>query len=447
SFYVSLADGSPWAVRDIDVYFSNTQYLRDACAQGSRINVTPQLVNNCGVISDTMNWVRLQWDYVAIVGEQYFIIGNFNNDANTTKAPASGSGFGNYFAYYFIDDVSIVENACCYAEVPPRNVCISDAPFNLVATPGVGCATPVAGTWSGTGITDATNGTFSPAAAGPGTHTITFTATCGYVVTTNVVVSPCALEVCVESNGSLTVSGGADPYTWSTFQPGGTVQITNQAQCTACGYTWQSFINQCMNGIMPATSCTTTDTWNDFATGTNIPGPSSFPIRVTDGGGAFITINDISSLNSCGNDPCATTTISINVTPTHATCSANGSAVASASGGTSPYTYSWNTTPAQTTANATDLAAGNYTVTATDANGCSGTQSVTINPPAQAPTVTTTSTDEGCGGVLGTATASATGGTAPYSYSWNTTPAQTSATATDLTAGTYTVTVTDANGC
>ena len=47
----------------------------------------------------------------------------------------------------------------------------------------------------------------------------------------------------------------------------------------------------------------------------------------------------------------------------------------------------------------------------------------------------------------GTATALATGGNAPYAYSWNTEPAQNNATATNLAAGTYTVTVTDNNGC
>jgi gliding motility-associated-like protein len=447
SFYVSLADGSPWAVSELDVYFSNTRYLRNACTQGSRISVTPQLTNNCGIISDTANWVRLQWDYVATGGEQFFVIGNFNTDGATDKAPASGSGFGNYFAYYFIDDVSIIANPCCYAQIPNRTACVSDAPFNLTASPGVGCGSSLPGTWTGTGITNPSSGTFSPSVAGPGTHTITFTATCGFVATTTVVVSPCAMQVCTESNGSLTVSGGTNPYTWSYFQPGGTVQITNQAQCTACGYTWQSFVGQCLNGFMPATSCTTADSWVQFATGTNIPAPTTYPIQVSDGAGSTLSFNTAGSIPSCSANPCATVTITAAITPTHATCTTPGSAIATPSGGTGPYTYSWNTTPAQTNATATGLTAGSYTVTVTDANGCTGTQSVTINAAAQAPTVTTASTNAGCNGVLGTATATVTGGTSPYSYSWNTTPAQTNATATGLAAGNYTVTVTDAGGC
>ncbi|TND09099.1 MAG: fibronectin type III domain-containing protein [Bacteroidetes bacterium] len=109
-------------------------------------------------------------------------------------------------------------------------------------------------------------------------------------------------------------------------------------------------------------------------------------------------------------------------------------------------TYSWSTSPAQTTANATNLCAGTYTVTAT--NGiCTDTAVVTITEPA-ALTATQTQTDVSCfGGSNGTATALPSGGTTPYSYSWNSSPVQTTQTATGLPPGTYACTVTDANGC
>jgi len=55
-----------------------------------------------------------------------------------------------------------------------------------------------------------------------------------------------------------------------------------------------------------------------------------------------------------------------------------GSATIIASGGAAPYTYSWNTTPAQTSATATGLLPGNYTVTVTDASGCTAIQTVTV---------------------------------------------------------------------
>ncbi|WP_426484543.1 gliding motility-associated C-terminal domain-containing protein [Flavobacterium sp. 2] len=128
---------------------------------------------------------------------------------------------------------------------------------------------------------------------------------------------------------------------------------------------------------------------------------------------------------------------------------ATGSATASATGGTGTYSYSWNTNPIQTSATATNLIAGTYIVTVTDEKGCTDTEQVIISEPTNPLTASITSkTDVNCkGDATGSATASATGGTGTYSYSWNTVPVQTSATATNLTAGTYIVTVTDEKGC
>ncbi|OHT43171.1 choice-of-anchor L domain-containing protein [Flavobacterium tructae] len=127
---------------------------------------------------------------------------------------------------------------------------------------------------------------------------------------------------------------------------------------------------------------------------------------------------------------------------------ATGSATVTASGGSTPYTYSWNTTPVQTSATASNLAAGTYTVTATDSKGCTGTKQIIITEPTAVLTATTSQTNAACNaGTTGSATVTPAGGTAPYTYSWNTTPVQTSATASNLAAGTYTVTIKDANLC
>ncbi|WP_035108748.1 SprB repeat-containing protein, partial [Flavobacterium denitrificans] len=128
---------------------------------------------------------------------------------------------------------------------------------------------------------------------------------------------------------------------------------------------------------------------------------------------------------------------------------ATGSATASATGGNGTYSYSWNTVPVQTGATASNLIAGTYIVTVTDSKGCTDTETVIIDEPANALTAAIDSkTDVNCkGDATGSATASATGGTAGYSYSWNTVPVQTGATASNLVAGTYIVTVTDSKGC
>ncbi|MFB0903386.1 MAG: hypothetical protein QMB11_03310, partial [Nonlabens sp.] len=126
----------------------------------------------------------------------------------------------------------------------------------------------------------------------------------------------------------------------------------------------------------------------------------------------------------------------------------DGSATVSVSGGTSPYSYSWNTSPIQTLATATGLKAGNYNVTVTDANGCGISSPITITEPAGMSAIITAQTDVFCSGnSTGSATVTATGGTAPFTYSWNTTPVQTSNVAINLAIGTYTVTVTDSKAC
>jgi gliding motility-associated-like protein len=100
----------------------------------------------------------------------------------------------------------------------------------------------------------------------------------------------------------------------------------------------------------------------------------------------------------------------------------------------------------QTTVTATGLVAGNYTVTVTDAGGCTSTATAIILQPATAVTGTVVVTNVLCnGGNNGAINLTPSGGTAPYTYQWSN-----SATTEDivnLSAGTYTVKITDANGC
>ena len=145
------------------------------------------------------------------------------------------------------------------------------------------------------------------------------------------------------------------------------------------------------------------------------------------------------------NDPGPTVSASV-LNPVSCQNGNDGSVTATPNGGTAPYQFSWNTVPVQNNQTATGLLAGTYTVTLTDAGGCTATASVSLlNPPAL--TVTGTSTNETCGLANGTTTANPAGGTPGYTYSWNTVPVQTTQTATGLTQGIYTVTVTDAKGC
>ena len=125
-----------------------------------------------------------------------------------------------------------------------------------------------------------------------------------------------------------------------------------------------------------------------------------------------------------------------------------GSVTATPTGGTPPYNYVWNTIPVQTAPTATGLAAGTYSVTVTDVNGCSLSKNVTISQPAVDLDISISQTNVLCaGGSSGSASVAVTGGLAPYSYLWDTTPVQTKESMTDLSAGTYTVVVSDSYGC
>lgn len=144
------------------------------------------------------------------------------------------------------------------------------------------------------------------------------------------------------------------------------------------------------------------------------------------------------------------------LTSTNEKCYGNANAMAGliATLGTGPYTFAWSPTATNFAFDSLDgangLAAGSYTVTATDANGCTGSTVVTITQPTQV-TAKNTVTDDKCyGSNNGTAIVKATGGTpgktVPYTYRWN--PAvSTTDTGKNLTAGAYIVTITDSNKC
>jgi len=191
-------------------------------------------------------------------------------------------------------------------------------------------------------------------------------------------------------------SGGAAPYTYSWSPSGGTGAIATSLAAGAYTCT-----------ITDANSCTITKNFT-------ITQPSA---------------------------------ITATTSQTNVACNggSNGSASVSVSGGAGAYTYSWSPTGG-TAATATGLAAGAYTCTITDANSCTITKSFTITQPS-AITATKSQTNVACnGGSNGSATVLASGGTGPFTYSWSPSGG-TAATATGLSAGVYSCTITDANSC
>ncbi|MEL7423596.1 MAG: SdrD B-like domain-containing protein, partial [Bacteroidota bacterium] len=199
-----------------------------------------------------------------------------------------------------------------------------------------------------------------------------------------------------DTNGSalVDVSGGTAPYQYS-WSNGGIMSSVNNLSAGTYTVT-----------ITDANLCTTT---------------------------ASVTLNDPPALN-------------VNVTAPTITCggTATGTATAIVTGGTGAYTYMWS--DGQTGASAIDLIAGTYSVTVTDANGCSEVVGAIVVSELPQITIDFNVTNLECTSApVGAITAFASNGTAPYNFAWSN--GQNGATITGLGAGTYTVTVTDANGC
>jgi len=225
-----------------------------------------------------------------------------------------------------------------------------------------------------------------------GTTDVTITQPVPIVCNINAITYP----ICNGDTGNIaaSVSGGLSPYTYR-WSP------TGQSTATATGL-----------------------------------GADAYTLTVTDSNGCTITASAIIT---------QPTSVMLPITVTNVPCNGGlGSLTVNASGGVPPYTYLW--TPANiTTATATGLSAGIYTLQVNDYNGCISTNSVTLTQPVTL-SVSPVSTPASCGQPDGTATASTSGGTAPYTYLW-TLGKQTNATATGLLAGTYTISVTDNNQC
>ncbi|MBT6745437.1 MAG: T9SS type A sorting domain-containing protein [Flavobacteriales bacterium] len=178
--------------------------------------------------------------------------------------------------------------------------------------------------------------------------------------------------------------------------------------------------------------------WNNGSTDMNISGLIA--------GNYDVTVSDISGCEGYATEVLTDPTLlTANTSDSSISCigSSDGLINALVSGGTSGYTYLWNN--GSTDISISGLAAGDYSYTATDANGCIVNTSITLGQPS-AISLTTASTDANCNGdSSGGAIVSVSGGTPAYMYMWNN--GSTTSNAIGLVAGSYDVTVTDSNGC
>lgn len=168
------------------------------------------------------------------------------------------------------------------------------------------------------------------------------------------------------------------------------------------------------------------------AQATYLPCNGGTPVVVTDN----VTVSLAGTLN-------ASITASQNVTCFGAN---NGSATATVSGGQAPVTYGWSN--GSSALSQTNLSPGTYVFTANDALNCTRSDTVVITQPTQLVANVPNVSQTNCAGAgTGTLIATVTGGTGPYTFSWNSAPVQSDSILDNVTAGTYTISVTDANNC
>lgn len=272
---------------------------------------------------------------------------------------------------------------------------------------------------------------------------------------------------CNRANGAinLTVNGNSAPYTYSWSNGATTEDISNIAAGTyrvtvtdANGCKNEStFIVRENNTLRISYSVTPTSclddangaidltisggtqpysyTWTHGTTLEDLSGLTAgiYRITVTDANGCTVT--------TAINVPKKTINVTTQITQPKCHGDETGSIVITPTDGVAPYTYSWNTGDSGNSLSG--LAPGTYTTTITDATGCSRTLSYTIaNPPAL--TVSASVSNSNCGESF-TIDLSVNGGKYPYQYAWSS--GETTQDITVTTPDTYTVTITDANGC
>ncbi|MCH2045467.1 MAG: T9SS type A sorting domain-containing protein, partial [Saprospiraceae bacterium] len=338
------------------------------------------------------------------------------------------------------------------------NYCESDPP---VIPTGI----PAGGTFSGNGIS---NNFFSPSAAGAGSHTITYTFTdmnnCTDTAqfTTNVDASPTiniattANTVCVSGQVTLTASGNADTYTWDNSVTNGTAFTPSSTQL----YT--------VTATNTSSSCTDTDTITIVVTNNiDVTANASVTtlcvgesVTLTGSGAANYTWNNAVT-DAVAFSPTSTATYVVTGTAPGGcvdvdsvtvevfnlpTVTANASATTLCAGesvtltGSGAVNYTWNNAVDDGIAfNPTNT--GTYTVTGTDANGCSATDQVTITVNALPNVIANANLNTICAGESVILT-----GAGADSYVWDN-AVDDGIAFNPTNTGTYTVTGTDANGC
>ncbi len=321
----------------------------------------------------------------------------------------------------------------------------------------------------------------------PGIYVVNVQDQLGCVFSLNATITEPTSLVAVDSTVGASCNPGSDGEIWILNAAGGTPGYQYslngaplQADSTFTGLNGGSFVvtvvdlNGCQLTLNPVVAspgnvaatdsslspgCTGALTGTIWVNGTSTALPVQYslnggafqPLGIFTGLGAGIYTVDVRDALGCTITLSVTLTDPSPITATDSTIAATcfGAAdgeiyIVGVSGGTPGYQFSLNGGPLQSNNNFQGYVANTYTALVQDANGCQFTFPVILGEPASL-VVADTMVQPTCGNANGSITLTPTGGTAPYTYLWSN--SQTTATATNLIAGTYTYTVTDAHGC
>ncbi|MFM9026841.1 MAG: SprB repeat-containing protein, partial [Bacteroidota bacterium] len=258
-------------------------------------------------------------------------------------------------------------------------------------------------------------------------------------------------------------NGTAVDYLWSNGQTGASfntsfdntymvtvTQVDNG--CTASAYTdlTENFSTpqlaisssnnvSCFGGVNGSATVTVTSGVGPYSYSWSPAGGTSSTASSLTAGAYLVTVT--------GENGCSSTSSVLVTQPSVLSASAAIGNIACFGGSTSVVVFASGGTSAYAGVGTFTRSAGSYSFTVTDANGCTATVATLIPQPSEL-SVSTSVVNPTCfGAANGTASASVSGGTSGYTYFWSTTPAQFTASATNLSDGSYVVTVTDANGC
>ncbi|NNM16657.1 MAG: hypothetical protein HKO56_08365, partial [Bacteroidia bacterium] len=271
---------------------------------------------------------------------------------------------------------------------------------------------------------------------------------------------------CAAADGSANVSaaggdGGPYTYLWNNSSTNATISgvvagvyVVTVSDGSGCTSTCSATItqNNVMTGTVSGTSTDATCTAADGSATADVSlagGTGPYTYAWSDGqslqtatglvAGPYTVI--VSDISGCTDEVNVTVTaanpVTISCTPADATCAAaDGTINTVVAGDAGGLSYAWS--DGSSMPNLMNVVAGTYTVTVTDANGCTATCSATIGSTNPMTANITGFVDETCGGVTGSATVATAGDAGGLSYAWS--DGQSTATATNLSAGTYTVT-------